>query len=413
MLKSVVDTKPLLKPRLAKTAAAKQADKRREAVKRSAHGEAPEGRLGKQRTTLPLTGSTADFDRRQRRRERMELQREIRSITSLDRLKACGHAAVSSSGVTVRGGLNGSGLGGVATCGSGSSCPNCSAKIAFHRGKELGRILKLAEDQGKSIAMVTLTVRHKRGDSLKSLWDGVTHAWARVTSGKGWKASQERMGLVGWARATEVTHGKHGFHVHVHAVLVMEKRSHKEITEFGESMFGRWSAGLANKGFTAVANSGGLDVSISAGSAEQLGHYVTKMGGTAEKLALEATHGALKKARGENRSPFQIIRDFFDTGDTQDLAIWLEWERGSKGRKMLTWSKNLRAWAKLETEKSDEEIAAEDLMGEDLVLLPPATWAALRSRSWEILDYADKGRESLIQWLDSQGMRWLEPVERL
>jgi hypothetical protein len=339
----------------------------------------------------------------------MELQREIREITSLDRLKTCGHTAISTAGVVVRGGAQGVGFGGLATCGSSTSCPTCSAKISSHRGKELGRILKLAEDQGKSIAMVTLTVRHKRGDSLKNVWDAVTHGWGRVTSGKAWKQSQERLGLIGWAKATEATHGKHGWHVHVHAVIVSEKRSHKEIVEFGEGMFGRWSAGLANKGFNAVATSGGLDISISSGSAEQLGQYVTKMGGNAEKLAVEATYGALKKARGENRSPFQIIRDFLDTGDLQDRAIWHEWERDSKGRKMMTWSKNLRAWAKLHPEKTDQEIADEDLMGENLVLLPAATWAALRPRAWEILDHAEKGREALIQWLESMDLHWLEP----
>ena len=372
--------------------------------------EAP---LGNQRIGFPPSAALADFDRRERRRERMQLQRGIREITSLDRLKTCGHTAVSTSGVVVRGGAQGVGFAGLATCGSVWACPVCASKIAAHRGTELGTVLQLAQDQGKTVAMVTLTVRHQKGDSLKSVWDAVAHGWNRITSGKPWGKMQEQHGVVGWARAVEVTHGSNGWHVHVHAVLVLDKQGEANAVRLGDRMFARWSAGLEAKGFSAVATAGGLDVSVSKSAADQLGRYLAKMGGqTINQLALEATHGAFKGGRETNRSPFQIVKDFLTTGDVSDLAIWREWELASKGRRALTWSKTLRAWA-LAEEKTDEEIVAEDIQGEDLVLLPPETWAAVRERSWEVLDHAEQGIEVLKDWLDRSGLLWFDPPRRI
>lgn len=376
-------------------------------------GRRREAPLGNQRIAFPPRTTVADFDRRERRRERTELQRGIREVTSLDRLKSCGHTAVSTGGVVVRGGAQGVGFAGLATCGSVWACPVCASKIAAHRGAELGNVLQLAQDQGKTVAMVTLTVRHKRGDGLKAVWDAVAHGWNRITSGKPWGKMQAQHGVVGWARAVEVTHGSNGWHVHVHAVLVLDQPGEVNAVRLGERMFARWSAGLEAKGFSAVAASGGLDVSVSKSAADQLGRYLAKMGGqSVDHLALEATHGAFKRARASNRSPFQIAKDFLATGDLSDLAIWREWESASKGRRALTWSKALRMWASTE-EKTDDEIVAEDLQGDDLVLLPPETWAAVRGRSWEVLDYAEQGFDALTNWLDSRGLRWFDPPGRI
>lgn len=307
----------------------------------------------------------------------------------------------------------GAGFAGLETCGSVWACPVCGAKIAAHRGQELGRVLELAADQDMTLAMVTLTVRHHRGQSLKSVWDAVGSGWAAVTSGRPWQRMTEKHGVHGWARAVEVTHGSSGWHVHVHAVMLLDKAGLKNAAELGESMFGRWAVGLGKKGFTAVQDSGGMDVSISTGRTDGLGEYLAKMGLGAEKtvegMALEATQGGVKKARGENRTPLQIAASFFETGDADDLEIWREWEKGSRGRRALTWSKGLRDWARLEAEKSDEEVAAEELGGEDLVLLPAETWRLVRKDSWRVLDLAEKGREHLIRWLDDEGLPWLEP----
>lgn len=43
-------------------------------------------------------------------------------------------------------------------------------------------------------------------------------------------------------------------------------------------------------------------------------------------------------------------------GDAEDWAVWAEWLRDSKGRRQLTWSGELREFAGLLAEKSDEDM---------------------------------------------------------
>lgn len=339
-------------------------------------------------------------------------------MTRLDRLRACGHTAVDGSGVMVRmtPGSSGSscraGFAGLATCGSVWACPVCAAKVAAERAGELGAVLTAAGEAGHQVAMVTLTVRHRQGQSLRQVWGAVTKGWSRVTSGKAWRSDQRRYGVQGWARAVEVTHGASGWHVHVHAVMVYDGTDY-DAHALGASMWSRWSAGIEKAGFDAVAGSGGLDVQVSrGGDMGALGRYLAKQGAD---LASEATMGAFKQAKGKNRTPFQIARAFLDTGDMADLDLWHEWERVSRGRRQLTWSKGMRDLADLGEERSDEDIAAEETgtADDDVLLLPGDTWRAVRSEAWRVLDLVEaSGREGLVAWLDAEGLAWLDPPTR-
>jgi len=65
-----------------------------------------------------------------------------------------------------------------------------------------------------------------------------------------------------------------------------------------------------------------------------------------------------------------------DQGDADALDRWHEFQRASKGRRQLTWSKGLRERLGLRAEKSDEEVAGEELgtKEDDLVLITAAGW---------------------------------------
>lgn len=72
-----------------------------------------------------------------------------------------------------------------------------------------------------------------------------------------------------------------------------------------------------------------------------------------------------------------------------DLAVWEEWERASRGRRQLTWSRSMRTLADLADERTDEENAAEEVgsAADGLVLLPWDTWRAVRPAATHILDF--------------------------
>lgn len=379
-------------------------NERKESVRSVASG----GGLGNPQVIRPL-----EIQKRQKARAKRYSTREsMRNFTHLKRLRACGHTAVNGAGVMIRCTSTATGkvagFAGVSTCGSVWACPVCAAKISARRSEELSQTLKYAAKNGYHAAMMTFTVRHRKEQSLKKVWGAVSKGWDRVVSGKKWKSDKEKHGVKGYVRAVEVTHGSNGWHVHVHTVVIFNG-SEENALELGLGMWKRWQSGIESQGFTALEESGGFDVQILKGDMGAIGRYLAKQ---ADALAQEATLGAFKEGQKKNRTPFQIAQLFAETGDLADLEIWHEWERVSKGKKQLTWSRGLRDWAHLQEEQTDEDIASEELGSsvDDLVLLPGETWAVVRSSAWKLLDMAESGgKDKIVSWLDSKSLLWKPP----
>jgi hypothetical protein len=338
------------------------------------------------------------------------------------------------------------------------ACPVCAAKIAAERASELGAVLAWAVEQGHTVAMATFTMQHHAGQSLADCWDALTTAWSgRVTAGAGWASESEddyqdrlarfdarlarplkrrvdkttgkvesdraydrrstkrenkllarypqrrlglaeRFGVLGWARAVEVLHGPNGWHPHVHAILILDgPASDERVRLLGEAMYDRWQRGLEARGFTAIRDAGGLDIRR-AYNEHDLAAYVAK------QLALEATHGHAKTGRNGSqlRAPFQVLADVTATGDADDLTIWHEWERASKGHRQLTWSEGIRQLAGLAAkERTDEDIADDDLGSDDLILIDHDAWRTIAPVQADLLEaVARDGVIAATRWLD-------------
>lgn len=361
--------------------------------------------------------------RRLRRRERFLWRDLAREITTLERLKSCGSKTHTGTGgptlkisalETQTSPLPASpsptsptsptriaGFSGLVTCGSVWVCPVCAAKVANRRSEELANVIKHVLDAGGSASLVTLTMRHHQGHKLEDCWDALSYAWSRVTSGKAWQADQEMGDLLGWVKVVEATHGEHGWHLHVHVLMCWDRPVSLELAEgVGARMWMRWEKALNRKGFDSIADHGGLDVRMASLDSNNLGDYFTK-------LAREITSSYSKEAHGAGRSPFAILRDC-KSGLVDDIKLWWEWEQASRDRRQITWSqggRDLRKLAGLKRQKSDEEIAAEDLHGEEVLALPGETWRVLRGSSLatDLLDAAERGGlEESIRWLESR-----------
>lgn len=341
-----------------------------DATDRGAEGS----RLG---NTATISSSISRSKRQDQRTGKFKLRQWARkaALQAVDnkfeahRVSLCGFATVTSaSGVGVRVSDGVAGFAGLQTCGSVWACPVCAAKIAARRAQELGEVLGWARREGHTLAMVTMTVSHKRKDALKDVWDAVSSGWGSVTSGgvwsnaeteqefearlqrwensglaheeakrlgqkpprapRGWhkrqypeikRGDKAKYGVIGWARAVEVTRGANGWHVHIHAVLVLEGRqqAHERAYALGRSMHVRWNKGIAKRGFTS-SKEHGLRVDVSEGAERQLAEYLAKAGepekavrNSVEKagkaLAREATLGQHKIAKRGGRTPFQIL----------------------------------------------------------------------------------------------------------
>ena len=107
-------------------------------------------------------------------------------------------------------------------------------------------MLSWATNAGHTVAMVTLTLRHHEGHRLRDSWTAASKGWGRVTSGRRWEKTSARFGMLGFARAIEVTHGENGWHPHIHAVLVLDGPVSVQMVQLlGDEMFEAWEKGLA------------------------------------------------------------------------------------------------------------------------------------------------------------------------
>jgi hypothetical protein len=126
------------------------------------------------------------------------------------------------------------------------------------------------------------------------------------------------------------------------------------------------------------------------------------------KITSEITSPSTKEGRDGNRAPFAILRDALATGLAEDCELWLTWEKVSHNKRQLTWSRGLRDWAGLHVEHTDEEIAQQDMHGEDQLIIPSECWPAVRTELAELLDTAEWGGAAAARrWLESRGLHWI------
>jgi hypothetical protein len=278
---------------------------------------------------------------------------------------------------------------GLQTCGSVHACPACSERILAERAEELIAAVQAHHAAGGRVAMVTLTMRHDRGQALEPLWEALSLAWRAARGGnRSARRAMERAGLQHWVRRVECTLGENGWHLHLHALLFLGGDvDQAEVDALGISMFNAWASALVRDGMEApIRDSGGLDarlLDLSAARAE-VGGYLAKgtYGESVRTAALELASSGAKRARRGNRTTMQLLSDVVRFGLVGDHAAWAEWEQASQGRRAMTWSVGARAALLAGAEeRTDEEIAADtDREGVPVASFDADTWRQITTR---------------------------------
>jgi hypothetical protein len=299
--------------------------------------------------------------------------------------------------VLLRVGADAAGYGGLTTCGSVWACPVCSAKITARRAVELTELIEWNADRGGSVALLTLTMQHHVGQRLRTLRRALTGAWRHVVSSRGWKEAKKELGMDGYVRAIEATHGENGWHLHIHCLLLFDGPISDQMVELlADEVWARWSTGLSREGMTSLRRHA-VDVRVGEHALDRLGNYINK-------IAFEAVGGRWKKGRKGGRTPFEILAEGLEIGLADDFDLWFEWEQGSKGMRQLTWSRGLKDRVGIQ-KKEDEEIAAEADQGETIAILPARTWRRVYPVAEQLLEAAELGgREGAYAWLDERGL---------
>lgn len=362
-------------------------------------------------TPPPIEGS-------RRRDRRYALRSVLWEFSQVKRCKGCGRWMTGSLvGVRYSEG-NGAGFSGLQTCGSIWVCPVCSSKILARRSVETGVLLLGWENLGGRHVMGTLTMRHHKGHSLAQEWEALAAAWDRVIRSRVWRKWKDRVGSPGLVKVVEVTYGKHGWHVHLHFVLLVDGScSEVDVEELTGWLVPKWERALAAEGMPG-ALSVGQELHLVEGveAASQLGEYLAKSTayGTAESLGREMFASWSKGSRSwfSTVPVWRLIEEFAETGDAELLQLWREYERVSHGKKQMAWSKGLRELLALGPEKSDEEIAAEEAGDRDLIHISREGWETVLAAEWPaclILDVMERsGVDAVCRFLEENDVEHVE-----
>lgn len=344
------------------------------------------------------------FDKRKRR---FDARYWLWKFSTLRRVAFCGRfPTVAGGGVGVRHRDGIAGFAGLQTCGSVWCCPVCNVKIMARRGLEIGTAVErwISSGSGRTVALMTSTVRHSKRDTLASVWAAVSKGWGRVTSGKYWVADQVTHGVEGFVKVIEVTQGRNGWHVHVHSLVFLDNVVTGDISKLHQSMFKRWKSGVESAGLRAPSMRG-QDIRIvsdSVAGRQELARYLSKSQ-LATKVGQELTNSQSKGARTvlSTRTTWAILDDAVQ-GLSAEVDLWAEWELGSKGKRQISWSKGLRDRLGLLEEESDDDVAAEEFGSADDTVAIIWGWDDLIQKRLqaECLRALEEGGQSgLSRWL--------------
>jgi hypothetical protein len=380
-------------------------------------GAAAEGGAapGRAKPGLSVNGGeefvSPDERRMSKRAEALRHRRSLWEWSSLARQRKCGSAAFTPQGGAILRATETdqgtrAGVAGLQSCGLWT-CPVCVRSVSAERAREVSKVLKAAAERKCSVSLASFTMKHHNGVSIRACWDALGKAWRSATSGSVWQKHKQQFGLVGWVRAVELTVGANGPHVHAHVLLVFDSLISSEMQEeFAYRMWVRWNRTLTKHGFGG-SEERGVDVrpvQLTGESIEATAAYVAK-------ASFEAVSSATKQGRKtSSRAPMEILADAVATGNADDIELFWEIEQSCHGRKKLTWSNGIRDWAKLGKEKTDEEAANENKHGENVLVMPKATWNVVKYELEGLLDtYERQGLLAARRWLDSRGLDYRIP----
>jgi hypothetical protein len=231
--------------------------------------------------------------------------------------------------------------------------------------------------------MLTLTVAHTAGMSLLVIRKGLSKAWRRMQQSRVWRALRDRFGISHMIRAHEVTYGEHGWHPHLHVLLLCERPAslsgvHNELCE-------QWRHCVECELPKRCVPSRAKGIAISTSSA----NYVAKMG-------LEIASSATKKGRAGHMSPWQIAARIAD-GDW-DRAIWHHYAESMSGCHQLQWSRGLKD--AMGPTQSDQVLCACDddgvQSGAELIGdIPRETWREMADARGALAALHHRGRDAV------------------
>jgi hypothetical protein len=315
-----------------------------------------------------------------------------------------------------------------------------AARLAAPKGEKRAAMAKAREEAAGELADAQAHLRTAQAELASTRRKA--GAYQRLITGGTWagrKCDPEgirgRIGYIGMIRATEVTVGlANGWHPHIHAIVLVGgrttgERAEKRVTgtfEPSENALAEWQQHWRSVWVSALqainpkwrpsddcdradCPCGGKGHAIdfkrleTERDAKDLGEYIAKTQ-DGKQPALELARADLKTALGENVTPFELL---FRIGDViggvpeeeasgigsleWNLAKWHEYERATKGRRAIEWTRYLRQMLGIEGGDTHEDdldmLFGADAEGGELragVAITEEGWTAVTRRALDL-----------------------------
>lgn len=324
--------------------------------------------------------------RRAGMKRRFSLQRTAQSILFVKDLAPkkqhrtvwCHRHVVTEGGIPVMRKLDAGSarLGKVKTCGSVWACPVCASKVAEQRRRELAYAMEQHVAAGGYAYLVTFTFPHYIGQTLAELMEPFTKARQSFQNSRKWKAVMDQAEKLGVVNSLEVTYGAgNGWHPHLHMLVFCKPGAFAEgdADDQGrlsspaiEHLRAEWVRLLEKRGLVDAANRSwasqyGLDVRGGKKAAE----YIAKWGhdeqwGLSSELTSSHAKTGTRDTWGakDHYTPFQLLA-MAGAGDGHATCAYREFVTEFDGKRMLTWSKGLKAHFGI-AEMDDDQAAEQE-----------------------------------------------------
>jgi hypothetical protein len=306
-----------------------------------------------------------------RQRARYDLRAVNRKVSRLKRVQTCG-LPIGGGDVMVRVNQGVHHYSGVWFCGSGWACPVCAAKIRFKRADEVSRAVVMALSEGMGALFVTRTIPHSAEDSLGVTLGLLAEGRRYVAAQRQVKRLRARAGYVGGIASKEITRGYNGWHPHTHDIELFERDlGLEDYAALSYRYYDYLATFYEGREFPGLSREHGVTVEQVTMGGGALARYLAKLQeGASYRLHVsgELARSDLKRGRAGHILPFDILAEFANTGDMAALDLWHEYERETIGKSVIRFTKGLRARLLTgEQEKTDEELAREEVGGADAV----------------------------------------------
>lgn len=282
-----------------------------------------------------------------------------------------------------------------------SSCPVSAIWKSERDRRKLSVLLAEAEKRDLFPVMVTLTLRHKVGDSLDELRRALHDAYEATFSRGSWYTRLcDEYGIVSRVTAYEVTYGANGWHPHIHMLMFMSlELSGRWIDEFESKLGDKWLIELQRRGYDATKYRG---VQVDTADSK-IADYIAKYGHEPLDLVWGAEHeiakAPIKRAHKDGLTPFELLgaaggdkaalermQLVLGMSDRKALkkraaALYVEYFYSFKGKARLYIPAKLQEW--LKTDSAIAALAASERPEVPMVMCSRDAWKDVARRDLE------------------------------